>query len=75
MLTAHALIMAWLWRRTGANLLMMILYHWSITASAMLVPAIGGQGLPALLGAFVSATLFWIVAGGLWSYELYRRRH
>lgn len=73
-LTAHALIMAWLWRRTGANLLMMILYHWSITVSAMLVPAVGGEGVRGLVGALVSATLFWVVAGGLWVFERNRTR-
>ena len=68
-LTAHALIMAWLWRRTGANLLMMVLYHWSITASAMLFPTAGGQDAWGIGAAALSAGLFWVLAIGLWVNE------
>ena len=67
MLTAHALIMAWLWRRTGANLVMMVLYHWSITASAMLAPTAGGQDGLGLAAAAFSAAAFWVVAIMLWT--------
>ncbi len=65
-LTAHALIMAWLWRRTGANLVMMVLYHWSITASAMLAPVAGGQDWIGLASAAFNAAAFWVVAALLW---------
>jgi len=64
-LTAHALVMAWLWRRSGGNLLLMVLYHFSVTASAMLTPA-GGQDWTGLASAAFTAILLWIVAIGLW---------
>lgn len=67
LLTAHALIMAWLWRRTGANVLMMVLYHWSITASAMLAPTAGGQDAMGLASAAFAAAAFWVVAIILWT--------
>lgn len=65
-LTAHALIMAWLWRRSGGNLLLMLIYHWSITASAMLTPVAGGQDWIGLASAALGGSLMWLIALGLW---------
>ncbi|MDO8360466.1 MAG: CPBP family intramembrane metalloprotease [Devosia sp.] len=72
-LTAHALIMAWLWRKSGSNLVMMILYHWTITASAMLAPTAGGQDALGLASAALGAAVFWVIAIGLWLSEVKRR--
>ena len=72
-LTAHALIMAWLWKKSSGNLLLMVLYHFSITASAMLAPTAGGQDAYGLGAAALGAGVFWIVAIGLWLSEVVKR--
>lgn len=69
-LTAHALIMAWLWRRSGGNLLLMVLYHWSVTTSAMLMPSAGGQDGAGLASSAISAAVLSVVAIGLWLWEV-----
>ena len=61
-LTGHAIIMAWLWNRTRGNLLLMVLYHLSITASAILAPASGTQGATGVLAAGIGAALVWLAA-------------
>jgi membrane protease YdiL (CAAX protease family) len=71
-LTAHALIMAWLWRRSGANLLLMVIYHWSVTASAMLLPTAGSYDGTGLAATAVADGVLWIIAVGLWLWELQR---
>lgn len=73
-LTAHALIMAWLWRRSGANLLLMVIYHWSITASAMLMPTTYTQDGLGLAASALGAGILWIIAIRLWLWEVERRR-
>ncbi|HWA19923.1 MAG TPA: CPBP family intramembrane glutamic endopeptidase [Devosia sp.] len=64
-LTAHSIVMAWLWRRTGGSLLAVIVYHVSITASAMIAPSAGSDGLPGVLSAATGAALVWAAAGAL----------
>ncbi|UJW85014.1 type II CAAX endopeptidase family protein [Devosia sp. SL43] len=64
-LTAHAIIMSWLWNRTGGNLLLIVLYHFTITASAMVVPSGFTDGARGVLAAAIGAGCFWIVAVGL----------
>ncbi len=72
-LTAHALIMAWLWKKSSGNLLLMVLYHFSITASAMLAPTAGGQDAYGLGAAALGAGVFWIVAIVLWLSQVVKR--
>lgn len=71
-LTAHALCLGWLWKRSDGNVLLMVLYHASITASAMLLPTAGEAGKSGVVGSFIGASIQWIVACFLWLCE--RRR-
>ena len=64
-LTAHSVIMAWLWKRTGGSLLVAVLYHFSVTASAILGPIAGTEGPGGVAAAALGATLLWLVAGAL----------
>jgi uncharacterized protein len=71
-LTAHALIMAFISKRSGGNLLLMILYHWSITASAMLFPAAGSDSLSSLAATGLGCMVLWLIAIVLWAIETRR---
>ena len=64
-LTAHAIIMSWLWNRTGGNLLLMVLYHLTITATAMLTPSGFTDGATGVGAAAIGAACYWVVAIGL----------
>lgn len=67
LLTAHAVIMAWLYNRTR-SLLPVVLYHFSITSSAILLPTLQLTVVENIAATFISCVLFWAVAGGiLWS--------
>jgi uncharacterized protein len=61
-LTAHSVIMAWLWRRTGGSTFAAVLYHFSITASAIAAPNAGSDGLPGVLAAACGAAVMWVAA-------------
>lgn len=67
-LTAHALIMAWLWQWSGGRLPLMVAYHYTITACAMLVPTPGGQDWVGLANAAIGAGIFWLIALALWTF-------
>jgi membrane protease YdiL (CAAX protease family) len=60
-LTAHSVIMAWLWRRTSSTLVA-IIYHFSITASAIIAPSAGSEGISGVLAAAYGAGLMWLAA-------------
>ena len=62
LLTAHSLIMTWLWQRTDGSLLLMVIYHASITASAILGLSVGEMGQSAVISAALSTAITWIVA-------------
>jgi hypothetical protein len=47
----------------------MVLYHLTITASAMLAPPGFTDGASGVLAAAISAALFWVLALGLWFRE------
>lgn len=64
-LTAHAMIMTWLWQKTGGALLAALIYHWSITASAIAAPSATGQGWQGLASAGIGAMVMWGIAGWL----------
>lgn len=64
-LTAHAVIMAWIWKKTGGSTLAAVVYHFTITASAMLAPSAGADGLPGVLSAACGAGVMTIAALGL----------
>lgn len=61
-LTGHSVIMAWLWRRTQGSLVVVVLYHWSITASAMAAPSAAADGLLGIASASIAAALIWLAA-------------
>jgi len=61
-LTAHSIIMAWLWRRTSGSLFAAILYHATITGSAIVAPTSGSDGLPGVLAAGTGAAVLWAAA-------------
>jgi hypothetical protein len=61
-LTAHSLIMTWLYNRSGRNFTLMLVYHFSVTSTAILSPTLaGGDGFK-VLSPFVTACLLWIAA-------------
>jgi membrane protease YdiL (CAAX protease family) len=64
-LTAHAIIITWLWHKSGQGMLAALLYHWSVTATAIIAPASIAEGLPGLLTAAIGAGVVWVVAVGL----------
>jgi hypothetical protein len=66
-LTAHSIIMAWLWRKTRGSLLIAVLYHWSVTASAIAAPTAGGEGWAGLLNSAIGAALVWALALIVWN--------
>lgn len=61
-LTAHAIVMAWLWRRTQGSTFAAVLYHLSITTSAMIAPTAAADGLAGVLAAACGAGVMAIVA-------------
>lgn len=69
-LSGHAVIMSWLWNRTRGSLLLMVLYHMSVTFSAMVMPVSATNGALGLLSAGIGAVLVWAVA----LYLVIRRR-
>lgn len=64
-LTAHSLIMAWLWRSTRGSLPVAMLYHVTLTASAMLAPSAATDAMTGVLAATLGAASAWAVAAFL----------
>ncbi len=66
-LTAHSIIMAYFYVRSNGNLLLMIAYHYTITASAIILPGLFATseavGLANLLQPLLANVLLWIPAG------------
>jgi uncharacterized protein len=61
-LTGHALVMAWLWSRTGGSLVAMVLYHLGVTASAIASPSAGPDIPMQLALAAIGAGTVWLLA-------------
>lgn len=61
-LAAHALVMAWLWARTGGSLVVMVLYHLGVTASAIAGPIVGPDILAQIGLASIGAGVVWLLA-------------
>lgn len=61
-LTAHSIIISWIWHKTGRSTLAAIVYHWSVTASAIAAPTAGADGISGLVAAAIGASLVWVVA-------------
>jgi membrane protease YdiL (CAAX protease family) len=61
LLTAHSLIMTWIYNRTG-NVAFLVLYHFSITSSAILLPTLDLDPVANIVSTGVSVVLFWIIA-------------
>jgi len=63
-LTVQALIMTWIYNRSG-SLLPVILYHYSITSSAIILPSLQLSPLENIAGMSISVLLFSILALGI----------
>jgi membrane protease YdiL (CAAX protease family) len=61
-LTGHALVMAWLWSRTGGSLVAMVIYHLGVTASAIAAPSAGPDVPAQLFLAAIAAGAVWLLA-------------
>jgi membrane protease YdiL (CAAX protease family) len=66
-LTAHSIIMSFIYVSSNTNLLLMIIYHYTITASAILVPSLftapdTTPGITLLFQPLVDNIIFWIPA-------------
>lgn len=64
-LTAHSIIMTWIYNRTGGKFPLMLLYHFSITSSAILTPVIVGSDALKVLSPLITALVLWVIAGAL----------
>jgi hypothetical protein len=64
-LTAHSIIMTLIYNRSGGKFPLMLLYHFSITSSAILTPAIVGSDALKVLSPLITALVLWVIAGGL----------
>jgi membrane protease YdiL (CAAX protease family) len=61
-LTAHSVIMTWLYNRSGRNFTLMLVYHFSVTATAILSPSLTANDGLKVLSPFITGCLLWIVA-------------
>jgi membrane protease YdiL (CAAX protease family) len=65
-LTAHSVIMTWIYVRSNNNLLLMIIYHYTITASAIILPGLFTQnsivGFSTLMQPLIANIILWIPA-------------
>ena len=64
-LTAHSIIVTWLWQRSGGSTLIALLYHWSVTTSAIVAPVSGATDLSGVTSAAIGAGAIWLVAVAL----------
>ncbi len=62
LLAAHSVIMSWIHNNTHDSLLLMLLYHWSITASSVLLSPLKLTPQQTLRHSLVSGGVFWLVA-------------
>jgi uncharacterized protein len=61
LLTAHAVIMSWIYNSTR-NMAYIVLYHFTITSSAILLPTLSLDAVGNIISTAISVVLFWIVA-------------
>jgi membrane protease YdiL (CAAX protease family) len=61
-LTAHSIIVTWLWQKSGGSTLIALLYHWSVTASAIVAPVSAATDLRGVTSAAIGAGMIWLVA-------------
>ena len=61
LLTAHAVIMTWIYNSTR-NMAFIVLYHFTITSSAILLPTLSLDPAANIMNAAISVVLFWILA-------------
>ena len=61
LLTAHAIIMTWIYNSTK-NMAFIVLYHFTITSSAILLPTLSLIPAANIINAAISAALFWALA-------------
>ncbi len=61
-LTAHSIAISMLWARTGQSTLTPLLYHWSVTFSAIVAPVASGSTGAMLLSTSVGVAAVWVAA-------------
>ena len=62
-LTAHSVIMTWIYNRTGGSLLAMVIYHYMITCAGILSPSISNTGqVDDIAKTAVSVAVLWVAA-------------
>jgi uncharacterized protein len=61
LLTAHAIIMSWIYNSTR-NMAYIVLYHFTITSSAILLPTLNLNPAENIVNAAIGVVLFWIIA-------------
>lgn len=61
LLTAHAVIMTWIYNSTR-NMAFIVLYHFTITSSAILLPTLSLNPVANLINAATGVIIFWILA-------------
>ena len=62
MTTAYSILMTWVYNNTKSSLLLILLFHFSITSSAILLSQSGLSLTDSLRVSLMSAGIFWIIA-------------
>ncbi|MBN1935393.1 MAG: CPBP family intramembrane metalloprotease [Anaerolineae bacterium] len=62
LMTAQSILMTWVYNNTGGSLLLMVLFHASITGSAIILSAPSLSAMESLWHSIVSAALYWLGA-------------
>lgn len=62
LLTGHAVIMTWVYNNTKGSVLLSVLYHWAITASAILLGPLDLAPLDSIRDSALGAALIWVAA-------------
>jgi membrane protease YdiL (CAAX protease family) len=61
LLTAHAIIMTWIYNSTR-NMAFIVLYHFTITSSAILLPTLSLNPVENIINVAISVVVLWILA-------------
>ncbi len=69
-LTAHSIIISWLWSRTGRSTLVAFLYTGASRRPRWSRPTTGTQDASGLLGAGIGVDAMWLVAASLLAFRL-----
>ncbi len=62
LMTAQAILMTWVYNNTKGSILLMVLFHASITSSAIILSAPSLSAMDSLWNAVFSTVLYWLIA-------------